>query len=90
MRIEVTQRRSNACTMTKMRNCIQPIEYYMVRLKVDAVEEVEEALAEVEDVVDQELEQAKTDLITADTAYNAATTAGRSPATRTCSRGGPS
>ena len=71
MRIEVTQRRSNACTMTKMRNCIQPIEYYMVRLKVDAVEEVEAALAEVEDVVDQELEQAKTDLITADAAYNA-------------------
>ena len=70
MRIEVTQRRSNACTPTKMRNCIQPIEYYLVRLKVDAVEEVEEALAEV-DVVDQELEQAKTDLITADAAYNA-------------------
>ena len=69
LRIEVTQRGSNACTPTKMQRCIQPIEFHMARLKVDAVEEVEAALAAV-DVVDLEREQAKTDLIAADAAYN--------------------
>ena len=69
LRIEVTQRGARVCSATKMQRCLQPIEFYLVRLKVDAVAEVEAALAEV-DVVALELEQAKTDLIAADAAYN--------------------
>ncbi len=69
LRIEVTQRGSNACTATKMQQCIQPIEFHMARLKVDAAEEVEAALAGV-NVENVDLEQAKADLIAADAAYN--------------------
>ena len=69
LRIEVRQRGSNACTPTKMQQCLQPIEFYMVRLKVDAVEEVAEALAEV-DVGSPEVDRAVADLTAADAAYN--------------------
>ena len=69
LRIEVMQNRSNACTPTKMQNCVQPIEYYMVPLKVDAEDQVESILAELE-VEETELDRAVADLAAADDAYN--------------------
>ena len=69
LRIEVTQNRSNACTPTKMQNCIQPIEYYMVPLKVDAEDQVESILAGL-DVEETELDRAVAELSAADDAYN--------------------
>ena len=69
LRVEVTQRRSNACTPTKMQNCIQPIEYYMVPLKVDAEDQVESFLAEL-DIEETELDRAVAELGAADDAYN--------------------
>ena len=70
MRIEVTQRGAAACTATKMQNCLQPVEFYMAPLKVDAEVEVEDALAAVADAANPEIEQAKADLVAADAAYN--------------------
>lgn len=69
LRIEVTQGGSNACTPTKMQRCIQPIEFYLVRLKVDAAEKVDAGLAGL-DVEDQELARAVAELSAADAAYN--------------------
>lgn len=69
LRIEVTQGGSNACTPTKMQRCIQPIEFYLVRLKVDAAEKVDAGLAGL-DVEDQELARAVAELSAADDAYN--------------------
>lgn len=69
LRIEVTQGGSNACTPTKMQRCIQPIEFYLVRLKVDAAEKVDAVLAGL-DVEDQELARAVAELSAADDAYN--------------------
>ena len=69
LRIEVTQRRSNACTPTKMQNCIQPIEYYMVPLKADADDQVESILAAL-DVEETELDRTVAELSAADDAYN--------------------
>ena len=69
LRIEVTQNRSNACTPTKMQNCIQPIEYYMVPLKADAEDQVESILAGL-DVEETELDRAVAELGAADEAYN--------------------
>ena len=69
LRIEVTQRRSNACTPTKMQSCVQPIEYYMVPLKVDAEDQVEGILAGL-DVEETELDRTVVDLGAADDAYN--------------------
>ena len=70
LRIEVTQGGSNACTPTKMQRCIQPIEFYLVRLKVeDAVERVEAGLAGL-DVEGADLALAVAELSAADAAYN--------------------
>ncbi len=69
LRIEVTQRRSNACTPTKMQNCVQPIEYYMVPLKVDAEDQVGSILAGL-DVEETELDRTVAELGAADDAYN--------------------
>ena len=69
LRVEVTQRRSNACTPTKMQNCIQPIEYYMVPLKVDAEDQVEGILAGL-DIEETELDRTVAELGAADDAYN--------------------
>ncbi len=69
LRIEVTQSRSNACTPTKMQNCVQPIEYYMVPLKADAEDQVESVLAAL-NVEETELDRAVADLGAADDAYN--------------------
>lgn len=69
LRIEVTQGGSNACTPTKMQRCIQPIEFYLVRLKVDAAEKVDAVLAEL-DVEDRELARTVAELSAADAAYN--------------------
>ena len=69
LRIEVTQGRSNACTPTKMQNCVQPIEFYMVPLKVDAEDKVESILAAL-DVEETELDRTVVDLTAADAAYN--------------------
>ena len=69
LRVEVTQNRSNACTPTKMQNCVQPIEYYMVPLKVDAADQVESILAGF-DIEETELDRAVAELGAADDAYN--------------------
>ena len=69
LRIEVTQAGSNACSPTKMQRCVQPIEFYMVRLKVDAQEKVEAVLAGLA-VEETALDQAVVELTAADAAYN--------------------
>ena len=69
LRIEVTQARSNACTPTKMQNCVQPIEFYMVPLKVDAEDKVESILAAL-NIEETELDRTVADLTAADDAYN--------------------
>lgn len=69
LRIEVTQRGSNACSPTKMQQCVQPIEFHVAPLKADAGDEVEAVLAG-EDVAESGIEQAKADLAAADAAYN--------------------
>ena len=69
LRVEVTQNRSNACTPTKIQNCVQPIEYYMVPLKVDAEDQVGSILAGL-DVEETELDRTVAELGAADDAYN--------------------
>ena len=69
LRIEVTQRQSNACTATKLQRCIQPIDFYMAPDKSDAALEVEQVLGEA-DLANPVLDQVKADLTAADAAYN--------------------
>jgi tetratricopeptide (TPR) repeat protein len=71
LRVEVTQGRSRVCTATQQQRCQEPVEFHMAQLKIEAVVKVDQALAGVE-VSDAGREQAKTDLIAADAAYNAA------------------
>ena len=69
LRIEVSQSTANVCTATGMLHCNMPIEFYVARLKSGAELKIDQALGAVE-LPDDELEQAKADLIAADAAYN--------------------